>query len=158
MLAYNSDVRRKSIALLAVVFVAAGCGSAGSHATTRSSASTSKHPPPGPAVVTPRQVKRTFSLHGVPLVENYPNARPGPIVRADYRIPGKSVRAMGNKPNGWVTVFDSVQHAVVAKQRFATIYGKRNVVVRANVLVEFLRDADKAARQQITQALSAVAR
>lgn len=142
---------KKSIALLAVVLVAAGCGSAGSHTTTRSSASTSEHPPPGPAVVTPRQVERTFSLHGVALVENYPNARPGPIVRADYRIPG-------NKPNGWVTVFDSVHHAVVAKQRFGTIYGERNVVVRANVLVEFLRDANKAARQQITQALSAVAR
>lgn len=137
--------------MLALVFVAAGCGSAGSHATTRSSASTSKHPPRGPAVVTPRQVKRTFSLHGVRLVENYPNARPGPIVRADYRIPG-------NKPNGWVTVFDSVHHAVAAEQRFGTIYGERNVVLRANVLVEFLRDADKAARQQVTKALSALAR
>jgi hypothetical protein len=144
-------VCRKSIALLAVVLVAGGCGSAGSHAPTRSSASTSEHRAPGPAVVTPRQVKRTFSLHGIRLVENYPNARPGPIVRADYRIPGK-------KPNGWVTVFDSVHHAVVAEQRFGTIYGKGNVVVRANVLVEFLRDADEAARQQVTQALSAVAR
>ena len=103
-------------------------------------------------MVTPRQVKRIFSLHGVRLVENYPNARPGPVVRADYRIP------TGDKPNGWVTVFDSVHHAVVAKQRFGTIYGKRNVVVRANVLVEFLRDADKATRQRIAKALSAVAR
>ena len=64
----------------------------------------------------------------------------------------------GKQANGWVTVFDSVQHAVVAKLRFGTIYGKRNVLVRANVLVEFLRDADKAARRQVTQALSAVVR
>jgi len=30
------------------------------------------------------------------------------------------------------------------------------VVARANVLVEFLRDADRAARQQVAKALSAV--
>ena len=107
--------------------------------------------------MTPRQVERTFARHGVRLVENYPNARPGPIVRADYRIPGRGVPLTGNKPNGWLTVFDSVQHAAVAKQRFRRIYGERNVVVRANVLVEFLRDADRAARQQVADALSAVA-
>ena len=107
--------------------------------------------------MTPRQVERTFARHGVQLVENYPNARPGPIVRADYRIPGRGVPLTGNKPNGWLTVFDSVQHAAVAKQRFRRIYGERNVVVRANVLVEFLRDADRAARQQVADALSAVA-
>jgi hypothetical protein len=104
---------------------------------------------PDPAVVTPRQVERTFSMHGVRLVENYPNARPGPIIRADYRI--------GDKPEGWVTVYDSSNDAAAAGRRFRTIYGKQNTVVRANVLVEFLRDADKAARRQISQALSAVA-
>jgi hypothetical protein len=108
--------------------------------------------------VTPQEVERTFSLHGVRLVENYPNARPGPIIQADYRLSGISVRSGGRKPNGWVTVFDSVHHAAAAKQQVWRIYGKRNVVVRANVLVEFLRDVDKAARQQVGEALSAVAR
>ena len=107
--------------------------------------------PPGLAVATPPQVLRTFARHGVLLVANYPNARPGPVVRADYRISGK-------RPNGWVTVFDSVHHAAAAGQRFRRIYGKRNVVVRANVLVEVLREADKATRQQIGRAVADVAR
>jgi len=113
---------------------------------------------PGPAVVTPPQVQRTFARHGVVLVANYPNARPGPVIRADFRIFGRKVPVTGNKSSGWVTVFDSAPDAVVAKRRSRTIYGKRNVVVRANVLVEFLPDTDKSARQRINRALSAVAR
>lgn len=109
-------------------------------------------------MVTPRHVKRTFSRHGVRLVANYPNARPGPVVRADFRILGRRIPVIGNEPDGWVTVFDSVHHAAVAGRRFRSIYGKRNVVVRANVLVEFLREVDKATRQQTTEAMSAVAR
>jgi hypothetical protein len=147
----------KSIALLATVFVAAGCGSTKAHPTTRSSASPSKVQP-GSSVVTPGQVERTFAAHRVRLVENYPNARPGPIVRADYRLVGKGAPDIKNKPNGWVTVYDSARHAAVAERRFGTIYGKQNVAVRANVLVEFLRDADRSARQRIRHALSAVAR
>jgi len=142
-------VAGKSIASLVAVFVAAGCGSARSHSTTPSNAYGSIHLPPGLAVATPPQVLRTFARHGVLLVANYPNARPGPVVRADYRISGK-------RPNGWVTVFDSAQDAAAAKRRSRTAYGKRNVVVHANVLVEFLRDTDRSARRQITRALSAL--
>jgi hypothetical protein len=101
-------------------------------------------------VSTPPQVLGTFARHGVRLVANYPNARPGPVVRADFRITGR-------KPEGWVTVFDSARDAAAAKQRSRTVYGTRNVVVRANVLVEFLRDADESARRRITQALAAIA-
>jgi hypothetical protein len=101
-------------------------------------------------VVTPPQVLGTFARHGVLLAANYPNARPGPVVRADYRIAGK-------KPEGWVTVFDSARDAAAAKRRSRTAYGTRNLLVRANVLVEFLRYTDKAARRQITQALATLA-
>ena len=156
-LTYNSGVAGKGIALLVAIFVAAGCGSARSHSTTRTNASQSIRPRPGPAVVTPRQVHRAFSRHGVRLVANYPNARPGPIVLADYRILGRRVPGSGNRPNGWVTVFDSAHDATTAKQRSRTVYGKRNVVIRANVLMEFRRDADRATRRQSTQALTAVA-
>jgi hypothetical protein len=112
---------------------------------------------PGPAVVTPLQVVRTFARNGVRLVANYPNARPGPVIRADLRIFGRKVPVTGNTSSGWVTVFDSAHDAVVARRRSRAIYGKRNVVVRANVLVELLPATDRSARQQINRALSAVA-
>jgi len=102
-------------------------------------------------VATPPQVLRTFSRHGVLLVANYPNARPGPVVRADFRISGKT-------PSGWVTVFDSARDAAAAKRRSRTVYGTRNVVARANVLVEFLRDTDRTTRRRITEALAAISR
>ena len=108
--------------------------------------------------MTPGQVERTFTSHRVRLVENYPHARPGPIIRADYRLVGKGSPGIGNRPDGWVTVYDSAHDAAVAERRFRTIYGKQNTAVRANVLVEFLRDADRSARRRITQALSVVAR
>lgn len=77
--AYNSDVTRGGIALLAFVLVAAGCGSSSGRPATESGA--------GRPQYTLRQVKAAFAAQGFTL-QRLPGHRGGLVVLADLQRAG----------------------------------------------------------------------
>lgn len=118
----------------AVAVMIAGCGGGAKNAV---------------APITPRQVERTFSRSGIQLTDTmlYTN-RDRPIIRS-YDIPGQ-----GTKMNGVVFVYDSVQDAARTEPKYRKVYGRRGYIAHANVIAQFDRDTTKAARRQITRAMT----